>query len=60
VAVRIPYLETVEEAMSQVMDRWEDLQPPMKEATSSFASNLGRRTPGGKSDARAIATRILR
>jgi hypothetical protein len=37
-------LRTVEEAMSQVINWWADLPPPMKEAIeqSSFAPNLGR------------------
>jgi hypothetical protein len=35
-------LGTVEEAMSQVVDWWGDLPPPVKEGSSSFASNLGR------------------
>jgi hypothetical protein len=35
-------LRAVEEAMSRVIDWWEDLPPPMKEAIGSFALNLGR------------------
>ena len=35
-------LGTVEEAMSQVIDWWGDLPPPMKEAIEQFAPNLGR------------------
>jgi hypothetical protein len=34
-------LGTVEEAMSQVIDWWGDLPPPMKEAIERFAPNLG-------------------
>jgi hypothetical protein len=35
-------VRTVEEAMSQVINWWADLPPPMKEA-SSFSPNLGPR-----------------
>jgi hypothetical protein len=34
---------TVEEPMSRVLDWWGDLPPSMKEASSSFGPNLGRR-----------------
>ena len=34
-------LGTVEEAMSQVIDWWEDLPPPMKEAIEQFRTELG-------------------
>jgi len=34
-------LGTVEEAMSQVVDWWEDLPPPMKEAIEQFRIQLG-------------------
>jgi hypothetical protein len=34
-------LETVEEAMSQVIDWWADLPPPMKEAIEQFRTQLG-------------------
>ena len=35
-------LGTVEEAMSQVIDWWGDLPPPMKEAIEQFRNQLGR------------------
>lgn len=35
-------LRTVEEAMSQVIDWWGDLPPPMKEAIEQFRIQLGR------------------
>jgi hypothetical protein len=35
-------LGTVEEAMSQVIDWWGDLAPPMKETIEQFRANLGR------------------
>ncbi len=34
-------LRTVEEAMSQVIDWWGDLPPPMKEAVEQFRGQLG-------------------
>ena len=34
-------LRTVEEAMSQVIDRWGDLPPPMKDAIEQFRTQLG-------------------
>jgi hypothetical protein len=34
-------LQTVEEAMSQVVDWWGDLPPPMKEAVEQFPTQLG-------------------
>jgi hypothetical protein len=34
-------LGTVREAMSQVIDRWEDLPLPMKEAIEQFHTQLG-------------------
>jgi hypothetical protein len=34
-------IATVEEAMSQVIDWWGDLPPPMKEATGQFRIQLG-------------------
>ena len=34
-------LRTVEEAMSQVLDWWGDLPPPMKEAIEQFRFQLG-------------------
>ena len=34
-------LRTVEEAMSQVVDWWGDLPPPMKEAIEQFRTQLG-------------------
>ena len=34
-------LGTVEEAMSQVLDWWGDLPPPMKEAIEQFRFQLG-------------------
>jgi hypothetical protein len=34
-------LQTVEEAMSQVIDWWADLPPPMKEAIGQFRTQLG-------------------
>jgi len=34
-------LETVEEAMSQVVDWWGDLPPSMKEAIEQFRTGLG-------------------
>jgi hypothetical protein len=34
-------LGTVEEAMSQVIDGWGDLPPPMKEAIEQFCTQLG-------------------
>jgi len=34
-------LETVEEAMSRVIDWWGDLPPPMKEAIEQFRTQLG-------------------
>jgi hypothetical protein len=34
-------LGTVEEAMSQVIDWWGDLPPPMKEAIEEFRTQLG-------------------
>src|SRR5262245_61624949 len=34
-------LQTVEEAMSQVIDWWGDLPPPMKEAIEQFRIQLG-------------------
>jgi hypothetical protein len=34
-------LGTVEEAMSQVIDWWGDLPPPMKEAIKQFRTQLG-------------------
>jgi hypothetical protein len=34
-------LGTVEEAMSQVIDWWGDLPPPMKEAIEQFRTQLG-------------------
>jgi hypothetical protein len=34
-------LLTVEEAMSDVIDWWGDLPPPMKEATEQFRTQLG-------------------
>jgi len=34
-------LRTVEEAMSQVLDWWGDLPPPMKEAIEQFHTQLG-------------------
>ena len=34
-------LGTVEEAMSQVLDWWGDLPPPMKEAIEQFRIRLG-------------------
>ena len=35
-------LGTVKEAMSQVVDWWGDLPPPMKEAIEQFRIELGR------------------
>jgi hypothetical protein len=32
---------TVEEAMSQVIDQWGNLPPPMKEAMEQFRTQLG-------------------
>ena len=34
-------VRTVEEAMSQVIDWWGDLPPPMKEAIEQFRTQLG-------------------
>jgi hypothetical protein len=34
-------LRTIEEAMSQVIDWWGDLPPPMKEAIEQFRTRLG-------------------
>ena len=34
-------LGTVQEAMSQVIDCWADLLPPMKEAIEQFRTELG-------------------
>ena len=34
-------LQTVEEAMSQVINWWGDLPPPMKEAIEQFRTQLG-------------------
>jgi hypothetical protein len=34
-------IATVEEAMSQVIDWWGDLPPPMKEAIKQFRTQLG-------------------
>ena len=34
-------LGTVEEAISQVIDWWGDLPPPMKEAIEQFRAQLG-------------------
>ncbi len=34
-------LQTVEEAMSRVIDWWGDLPPPMKEAIEQFRAQLG-------------------
>jgi hypothetical protein len=34
-------LQTVEEAMSRVIDWWGDLPPPMKEAIEQFRTQLG-------------------
>ncbi len=34
-------LQTVEEAMSRVIDWWGDLPPPMKEAIEQFRVQLG-------------------
>ena len=34
-------LQTVEEAMSRVIDWWGDLPPPMKEAIEQFRNQLG-------------------
>ena len=34
-------LRTVEEAMSQVINWWGDLPPPMKEAIEQFRTQLG-------------------
>ena len=34
-------LGTVQEAMSQVVDWWGDLPPPMKEAIEQFRTQLG-------------------
>jgi len=34
-------LGTVEEAMSQVIDQWANLPPPMKEAIEQFRIRLG-------------------
>ena len=34
-------LRTVEQAMSQVIDWWGDLPPPMKEALEQFRARLG-------------------
>ncbi len=34
-------LETVEEAMSQVIGYWGDLPPPMKDAIEQFRTQLG-------------------
>src|SRR6266446_4163919 len=34
-------LQTVEEAMSHVIDWWGDLPPPMKEAIEQFRTQLG-------------------
>jgi hypothetical protein len=34
-------LQTVEEAMSRVIDWWGDLPPPMKEAIGQFRTQLG-------------------
>ena len=35
-------LRTVEEAMHRVINRWEDLPPPMNMRSNSFAPNLGQ------------------
>jgi hypothetical protein len=37
-------LRTVEQAMHGVIDWWEDLPPPMKEAIEQFRTQLGRRS----------------
>jgi len=34
-------LQTVEEAMSQAIDWWGDLPPPMKEAIEQFRTQIG-------------------
>ena len=34
-------LRTVEEAMHRVINRWEDLPPPMKDAVEQFRTQLG-------------------
>ena len=34
-------LQTVEEAMSRVIDWWGDLPPPMKEAIEQYRTQLG-------------------
>jgi hypothetical protein len=34
-------LQTVEEAMSRVIDWWGDLPPPMKDAVEQFRTQLG-------------------
>jgi hypothetical protein len=34
-------LQTVEQAMSQVIDWWGDLPPPMKDAIEQFRTQLG-------------------
>jgi hypothetical protein len=42
-------LGTVEEAMSQVVDWWGDLPPPMKEAIEQFRTQLGAAIDSGHS-----------
>jgi hypothetical protein len=51
-------LRTVEEAMSQVIDWWGDLPPPMKEAIEQFRTQLGAAIDSVEFVKRALALSI--
>ena len=53
-------LRTIEEAMSQVIDWWGDLPPPMKEAIEQFRTQLGAAIDSGEFVKRALAGKYTR
>jgi hypothetical protein len=52
-------LETVEEAMSQVIDWWGDLPPSMKEAIEQFRTQLGAAIDSVEFVKRALDRQVL-
>ena len=51
-------LRTVEDAMSQVVEWWGDLPPPMKEALEQFRARLGATIDSVESVKRALDRQV--
>ena len=52
-------LRTVEEAMSEVIDWWGDLPPPMKEAIEQFRTELGAAIDSVEFVRKALSRQVL-